>query len=70
MGVSYLFPGGSDGKESTSSAGDLARSLGWEDPLEEGMTTHFSILAWRIPMDKRSLAGYSPWGRKELDMTE
>ena len=26
-----------------------ARSLGWEDPLEEGTTTHFSILAWRIP---------------------
>ena len=26
--------------------------LGWEDPLEEGMETHFSILAWRIPMDK------------------
>ena len=25
------------------------RSLGWEDPLEEGMATHFSILAWRIP---------------------
>ena len=25
------------------------RSLGQEDPLEEGMTTHFSILAWRIP---------------------
>ena len=24
-------------------------SLGWEDPLEEGMATHFSILAWRIP---------------------
>ena len=23
--------------------------LGWEDPLEEGMVTHFSILAWRIP---------------------
>ena len=28
------------------------RSLGWEDPLGEGMATHFSILAWRIPMDK------------------
>ena len=28
------------------------RSLGWEDPLEEGMTTHSSILAWRIPMDR------------------
>ena len=26
-------------------------SLDWEDPLEEGMTTHSSILAWRIPMD-------------------
>jgi len=25
-------------------------SLGWEDPLEEGITTHSSILAWRIPM--------------------
>ena len=28
------------------------RSLGWKDPLEEGLTTHSSILAWRIPMDK------------------
>ena len=27
------------------------RSLGWEDPLEEGMTKHSNILAWRIPMD-------------------
>ena len=28
------------------------QSLGWEDSLEEGMTTHPSILAWRIPMDR------------------
>ena len=28
------------------------RSLGWEDPLEKGMATHSSILAWRMPMDK------------------
>ena len=28
------------------------RSLGWEDPLEEGMAPHSSILAWRIPMDR------------------
>ena len=28
------------------------RSLGQEDPLEEGMATHSSILAWRIPMDR------------------
>ena len=27
-------------------------SLGWEDPLEEGMATHFSILVWKIPMDR------------------
>ena len=46
------------------------RSLGWEDPLEESMATRTTILAWRIPMDKRSLVGYSPWGRKELDRTD
>ena len=39
--------------------------LGWEDPLEKGQATHSSILAWRIPW-----AVYSPWGHKELDMTE
>ena len=27
------------------------QSLGWEDPLEEGMATHSIILSWRIPMD-------------------
>ena len=49
------------------------QSLGWEDPLEEGMVTHTSILAWIIPRGawgQRSLAGYSPWGLKESDMTE
>ena len=45
-------------------------SLGQEDPLEEGMATHSSILAWRIPPGQRSLAHYSPWSCKELDMTE
>ena len=28
--------------------------LDWEDPLEEGMATHSSIVAWRIPMDRRA----------------
>ena len=28
------------------------RSLGWEDPLEEGMATHSSIIAWRIPLNR------------------
>ena len=40
------------------------RSLGWEDSLEEGMATHSSILAWRIPRDRGTW-----WGHKELDMT-
>ena len=44
--------------------------LGWEDPLEEGMATHSSILAWKIPMDRGAWLGYSPWGHKESDMTE
>ena len=42
------FPDGSDSKESTCDVGDL----GWEDPLKEGMATHSSIRAWRIPMDR------------------
>ena len=46
------FPGGSAGKESACSAGDLVQFLGWEDPLEKGQATHSSILAWRIPMDR------------------
>ena len=29
-------------------------SLSWEDPLEEGMATHSSILAWRVPMDREA----------------
>ena len=45
------------------------RSLCWEDPLEKGMATHSSILAGKS-YGQRSLVGYSPWGRKELDTTE
>ena len=63
------FPGGSDSKESACNAGDLGSILGWEEPLEKGMATHSSILAWRIPWTEE-LAGYSPWGYKELDTSE
>ena len=38
-------------------------SLGQEEPLEEGMATHPSILAWRIPGTEEP-AGYGPWGYK------
>ena len=43
------FPGDSDGKESAAMQETQVRSLGWEDPLEKGMATHSSILAWSIP---------------------
>ena len=42
------------------------RSLGWEDPLERGMATHSSILAWRIPWTEKP-GGLSVWGRQESD---
>ena len=44
-------------------------SLGWEDPLEKGMATHSSILAWRVPRTE-GLVGYSPWGHRESEMTQ
>ena len=45
------------------------QSLSWEDSLEKGMTTHSSILAWKIPR-QRSLVGYIPWGYTESDTNE
>ena len=62
-------------KNPPANAGDLrdmsvgntrVRSLGQDDPLKEGMATHSSILAGKIPW-KRSLADYNPWGCKESD---
>ena len=44
------------------------QSLGQEDPLEEEMATHSSILAWRIPWTEEP--GGSPWDYKESDTTE
>ena len=59
-------------KNPPANAGDIRDAgliPGSEDPLEEGMATHSSTLAWRIPWPQ-GLVGYSPWGRKELDPTE
>ena len=47
----------------------LVRSLGQEDPLEEGMATHSSNRFLENPHGQRSLVGYSPWGHKEPDTT-
>ena len=45
------------------------QTLGWEDPLEEGMATHSTILAWRIPMDRGAWRA-TVRGVAESDMTE
>ena len=45
------------------------QSLGWEDPLDEGMTTHSSILVWRIPWAEEP-GGLHSMGSQESDMTE
>ena len=69
FGHAYLSDG-SDGEESACNAGDLGSIPGSEEnPLEEGMTTHLEFLP-RESHGRRSLAGCSPWGRKESDMTE
>ena len=48
------FPGGASGQEPTCQCRRQKRvlSVGWEDPLEEVMATHSSILAWKIPWTK------------------
>ena len=58
------FPGGSVVKNLPVMQETWVRSLGWEDPLEKGMATHSSILAWRISCTEESMCG------KESDMTE
>ena len=67
------FPGGSDGKASACSAGDAGSipGLGRSPGEGNGNPLQYSCLEnsmdWEVP---QSLAGYSPWGRKELDTTE
>ena len=56
------FPCGSVGKESTCNVGDLSSIPGLGRSPGEGMATQSSVLAWRTP--------WTPWGCKELDMTE
>ena len=47
------FPGGSDDKESACNAGDLGSIPGLGRSAGEGMATHSSILAWRIPWTEK-----------------
>ena len=64
------FPGGSDIKESSCNAGDQGLISGWEDPMKEGVATHSSILAWRIPCTEEPGGLQSSRGHKELDANE
>ena len=59
--------GGSAGKESVCSAGDLGSIPGWEDPLEKGKATHSSILAWRIPWTVLSMGSQSQTRLSDFD---
>ena len=62
------FPGGSAVKNKPAVQETWFQSLGWDDPLEEGMGTRSSILAWRIPWTEET-GGLKSTG-SQRDMTE
>ena len=64
------FPGGSDGKESACDARDLGSIPGLGRFPGEGNDNLLQFFWLENPHGQRSLAGYSPWSHKELDMTE
>ena len=64
------FPGGSDGKESTCSVGDLGSIPGLGRSPGGGRGNPPQYFCLENPHGQRNLAGDSPWGCKELDMTE
>ena len=67
LGLASIFPFWNQ----TSHMNKYRLSLGWEDPLEKGIATHFSILAWRIPWREElgGLQSISPVN-KESNMTK
>ena len=64
------FSGDSDGKESACNAVDLGSIFGLGRSPGEGNGYPLQYSCLENPHGQRSLVGYSPWGRKELDMTE
>ena len=64
------FPHSSAGKESAYNAGDLGSNPGLGRHPGEGNSYRLQHCYLENSMDKASLAGYSPWGHKESDMTE
>ena len=63
------FPGGLEVTSPPAMQETWVRSLGWEDPLEEEMAIHSSILAWRIPIDREAWWATVPRAAKESDVT-
>ena len=76
LGLGHLFiwagisPGGSDSKESTCNAGDRGLIPGLGRPPGGGYGNPLQYSCLENPHGQGSLAGYSPWGHKELDMTK
>ena len=66
----FSRPGGSDGKESTCSAGDLGSIPGLGRSPGGGHGNPLQYACLENPYGQRSLEGYNPRDRKELDMTE
>ena len=62
------YPSGSVAKNPPAKQEARVQSLGWEDPLEEEMATHFSILAERKPMDRGAWWATIHGITKESDM--
>ena len=62
------FPGSSDSKESVPAMQKTqVQSLGWEGPLEKGMATHSSILAWKFPWTEEPGGLQSMGSQKRCD---
>ena len=64
------FPGGSEGKESTCNEGDLGSIPGLGRSSGGGCGNQLQYSCLKNPQGQRSLAGYSPWGHDESDMTK
>ena len=63
-------PSGSDGKESTCTAGGLGLIFGLGRTRGQGNDNPLQYSCLKNPYVQRNLAGYSPWSHKEFDMTE
>ena len=64
------FPGGSESKECACNTGDPGLIPGLGRSPGEGNDNLLQYSCLKITMDRGAWPGYSPWGRKELDMTE